>query len=222
MGKYLAVRGHRAGWLVVGLVAVGVACWAALPAPTVRTLFWEGGPVERLTEILYLAAAAFAWTNRRSPRGDTALRLALTVTLLAAAAREADWHKHWTGTSVLRVSYYYGSAPAAQRLVAAIIVATVLVAAWHLARRAWRGWWPALRRGEAFAATVGVLFTALAAGKVLDRSRAMLAEQFGIVMTQATADLVRVLEETLELSLPLLALLALVQYLAPSAPEPSR
>lgn len=219
----VAAAGRRAGLLVAVLLLAALTCWLLLPAPLVRALFWEGGPVERLTEALYVAGALVAWTCRDSLRGDRALRLALSVTLLAAAAREADWHKRWTGTSVLRVSYYYGQAPALQRLVAALVVAVVLVAAVHLLRRAWRGWWPALRRGEAHAASVGVLLLALVAGKLLDRSRAVLAEQFGIVMSSATAALVRVLEETFELALPLLAILALRQYLAPPpAAAPAR
>lgn len=213
--------GRRAARIAVSLVALpllaGLVCWMLLPPPVVRTLFWEGGPVERLTELLYVAGAIVAWSYRGSLRGSLALRLALSVTMLAAAAREADLHKHWTGTSVLRVSWYYGNAPALHRLVAALVVGSVLVAAFHLLRRAWRGWWPALRRGEAHAATVAVLFATLFCSKTLDRSRAVLAEQLGIVMTAATAALVRVLEETLELALPMLAMLAVVQYLAPPA-----
>jgi hypothetical protein len=212
--------GRRAAFLVVLPVLVGIVCWAWLPPPTVRALFWEGGPIERITEGLYLAGAVAAWTARGSPRGGIALRLALSVVMLAAAAREADLHKHWTGTSVLRVSWYWSQAPAAHRLLAALVVGTVLVAAFHLLRRAWRGWWPALRGGQAHAATVAVLFATLLCGKVLDRSRAVLAESFGIVMAPATAALVRVLEETLEFALPLLAMLAIVQYLAPPPSQP--
>ena len=214
--------GSRQAWALVALLAAaGLAAFLVLPEARVRSVFWEGGPVERLTEWLYVAGAVLVWFVPGGARGDRALRLAFAVTMLAAAAREADWHKRWTGTSVLRVSYYYGDAPATQRAVAAVVVVVALVAIGHLLRRAWRGWWPALRRGEHHAATVAVLFVTLLAGKLLDRSRAVLAESFGIVMAPGTASLVRVLEETLELSLPLLALLAVVQYFARPAPPAS-
>jgi hypothetical protein len=61
------------------------------------------------------------------------------------------------------------------------------------------------------AVTVTVFGAAMAVAKVLDRSVNVLAGDFGVEVTAATAALVSSLEETLEVSLPILAGLALLQ-----------
>jgi hypothetical protein len=122
-----------------------------------------------------------------------------------------DLHIAFTGTSVLKVSFYLRDAPWHQKVVALGVVSTVALAMIHLARTYARPYRQAVRDRVPVAVTVTVFGAAMAVAKVLDRSVNVLAGDFGVEVTAATAALVSSLEETLEVSLPILAGLALLQ-----------
>lgn len=195
------------------LLAVAVALlWAeCLPRATVLDLIHEEGPVELLTTLLYLFAAVALWCVQRPLQG-AGTRLALTVMLLAFAAREQDLHKAFTGTSVLKVSFYLNDHPLHQKLVALPILAVIAgTALWLLARHA-RPLWQGLRRARPLAITVAIFFVTLVITKVIDRSFAILAEDFGVHLSDQVDTIFSALEEVVECSLPLIAVAGLLQH----------
>jgi hypothetical protein len=192
-------------------IAVGVALWALVPPRPLAALLKEGGVVETLTEVLFVLVAAAVWYLWPAMRGGWRSRLALSVCFVAFAAREMDLHIAFTGTSVLKVSFYLRDAPWHQKVVALGVVSTVALAMIHLARTYARPYRQAVRDRVPVAVTVTVFGVAMAVAKVLDRSVNVLAGDFGVEVTAATAALVSSLEETLEVSLPILAGLALLQ-----------
>lgn len=156
------------------------------------------------------------WLLRR--RGDPLATLtALSAVFLAFGAREMDWHKVWTGTSVLRVSYYAGPAPMQHKLVALAVLAVVLLALGRLVLRHARPAWQALRRGEPVAVSVAVFIATIVLAKGLDRSYSILTEDFGWPLTIGVQAAIVAVEECLELTLILIALLGLWQNRARSA-----
>lgn len=176
--------------------------WLNLAPAEVMHVIVEGGPVERLTEWGYMALAAAMWLSPPPP-GERRGWLALTVLLLAAAAREMDWHKHWTGTSVFKVSYYLHPGPLLPKLIALAILALIVLAAWHWLRQPLQAW---------LGPVAQVFFAMLIISKVLDRAINLLAEDWGVHTSEGIHALVSALEETLELSLPLIAAYGLWCY----------
>lgn len=200
-------------WLALACVVAALVTWLVGEPQAVEALMGETGPVERLTAGSYAACAAAVWLARR-PGDDWRSSLALCTLMLGFCARELDWHKAFTGTSVLRVSWYAGPAPASAKLLAATAVLTVGSAlvwlVWRHARRVWRAAW----RHEPVAATVVVFVLTLVIAKSLDRSVGILVQDFGVSVSLYWVSLRSALEEWMELSLALLVLLGLAQHRA--------
>lgn len=204
----------RAAWAVTaGCLAVGTLIWTLGAPQEVETLMGETGPVERVTTVSYLLCALFAAVARA---GDTDRRttLALVVMMVAFALRELDWHKAFTGTSVLRLSWYAGPAAWTTKLAAlAVLLPVAASSAWLVWRHAvptWRGW----RAGRPVATTVVAFFVTLVLAKTLDRMVSILGVDFGVHVPLYWVALRSALEECLELGLSLLVLLGLAQHRA--------
>lgn len=206
--------------LVLVGVAAGAAASLAWPPQRVIELMGEEGPVERLTAIGFFLLAPLVWLLRR--RGDPGATLAaLAAVFIAFGAREMDWHKVWTGTSVLRVSYYTGPAPMQHKLIALAVLAVVVLALGRLVLRHARPTWQALRRGEPVAVPVAVFIATIVLAKGLDRSYSILTEDFGWPLTIGVQAAIVAVEECLELALILIALLGLWQNRMRSPETPS-
>jgi len=200
----------RAGPCLV-LVFVFAAAWVGLNTPQAigPAVLEENGPVEKSTVLLYLAAVLCVLMVRVAflSRPD---RVAICVLLLAFAAREADWHlAHW-GTSLLEAPRSHVLAAMAAFAPVAIAAGWLAGRAWSASRamRAWRQWRPEATTSLTFVAVIG-------AAIILDQAPFSFAEQPGLVdagsATAFRGYLMLSFEEILELALPVLALLALLQ-----------
>lgn len=190
---------------------LAVLLWAIVPLPTLQALLAEDGLIERPTAWLYFGVAllALVWRGRGDPWSDT---LAIALLMVAFGAREMDLHKSLAGTSVLRVSYYFGAAPLAHKAVSLVAVAATL---WSMAWLAWRharDVVPGVRRGDPVNISVAVFVVTLILTKLLDRTVGVLTEDFGLAIPASLAALVVDLEEVGELALPAIAMLALWQH----------
>jgi hypothetical protein len=200
--------GHTGRWMALWCPIISamfaVLLWASLAGTEVARLTSEGGPVERTTEWLYFVmAAVFAFGARLDGRAKT--RAALVVMMLAFGAREMELHRYWTGKSVLKVSFYLGSAPAYQKIVALALVATVALALVTLLRRHGVEVWRGVRVGRPVSTTVVIFVVTILITKILDRSVNVLAEDFGVLTPPTIRVLVGALEEIIELSPPMVA-----------------
>lgn len=204
-GRWLAV------WWPLAAAVAATLFWLLLDTDTLRWLKAENGPIEGTNAALYFVCALVFLLSRRI---EPATRLALAVLFCGFGAREMDWHKAFTGKSVLKVSYYLGDAPWQQRLVALVAVGAVALAVLTLllrqAPRLQRYW----QRRDAVATSVVVFIVTMAGSKLIDRMENLLAEEAGIVFSPSTGLLIGSLEETIELSLPLIALVAWLQFRA--------
>ena len=198
---------------MVACMAVGGLIWIAGEPRSVETLMGETGPVERLTTVSYFLCAMFA-AAARAQDPDRSTTLALVIVMVAFALRELDWHKAYTGTSVLRLSWYAGPAAWTTKLAAVAALAPVAASmAWLVWRHAvptWRDW----RAARPVATTVVVFFATLALAKTLDRMVSILSFDLGVHVPLYWVALRSSVEECLELGLSLLLLLGLAQYRA--------
>lgn len=197
-------------WLVMAGILVGGAIGASFPPDQVIDMMGEEGAVENLTALGFFLVAPCIWLMRRA--GDPPRTLAaLSIVFLVFCARELDWHKLWTGTSMLRVSYYLGPAPPLHKLVALLVLAAFgLAVGWLVARHA-RAWWRGLRALDAVAISVAAFLATIVLAKGLDRSYSILTEDFALAVPMWGKAVVNAVEECLELTLTLIALLALWQ-----------
>jgi membrane-associated phospholipid phosphatase len=189
-----ALTGGKAGPSLVLVFAIAAA-WLGLNPPESigPAVLEESGPVEKSTVLLYLAAAACVLAVRVTSlsRLDKA---AICTVLLAFAAREVDGHL-----------LHHGS----------FIFAPVAVAGLWLARRAWserhvlRSWWQWRPEATTVLTFAAVISTAI----VLDQVPDALADRgaFGESPAGHFRNLFLSFEEVLELALPALALLGIMQ-----------
>ena len=164
--------------------------------------FSEAGPFERLSIAAWLATAAVVIVRIR-PLGARAWAFALLC--LVFAAREADWHKAFTGESFLKNSFYRDVArPFEERLmagaVAILLVALLLYAGFVIARFLFlRGGWRSRSGAWLMAGTALVLI-----GKVLDRLPATLSVDYGIELGPMVQLYATAFEEGLEMIHPMI------------------
>jgi membrane-associated phospholipid phosphatase len=189
-----ALAGGKAGPSLV-LAFSFAAAWIGLNTPESigPALLEESGPVEKSTVLLYLAAVV-CFLSVRMASLSRLDRTAICSVLLALAAREVDWHLAQFGTWIF--------------LPVATAGAWLAKRAWS-ARHAMRSWWqwrPEATTLLTFAAVIG---TAI----VLDQMPGPLADQAAFAEPPLAfyRYLMLSFEEILELALPVLALLAILQ-----------
>jgi hypothetical protein len=195
---------------VVGLVVVMVVLPFLLDEATRLHLYGdERSPIERTTFWSWIALAALLPLVVRSLATPV---LAGSVVCLAFAAREADWHKLFTGYSVLKPKFYLLESQAwATRAVAATVVCAAAVCTGIVLRALWRA---ARNDGGIVAAWVrlGLVVVALAVGtKLVDRLPQIVGPT-GIDVPAGLRLVCKSLEEFGEFLLPILVLAVTVLF----------
>ena len=204
---------HAALAVVAACLVAALLTWLALPPAEVEAWMSETGPVERVTAASYALCAVAAWILRGRD-DDWRSTLAISTVMVAFCMRELDWHKAFTGNSVLRVSWYAGPASPQAKLVAALVLAAVLAAlAWLVLRHA-RGLRQGWERREPVAVTVVTFIAVLVLAKTLDRSVGILVDDLHVGVPLHWKALRTAFEEWLELALSVLLLLGLFQHRA--------
>jgi hypothetical protein len=197
-------------WVVAFCALAALGTWLAFAPADVERIMGETGPVEQLTAATYALCAAAIWWAR-GPADDLRSVAASSMVMLAFCLRELDWHKHFTGTSVLRLSWYAGPATVGAKLVAAGALLAVLAAlGWLLfrhAREVWQGW----RERRPVAITLLAFVATLVLAKTLDRSVGILVGDYGVDVPLVWKALRTAFEEWFELGLSMLVMLALLQ-----------
>lgn len=197
---------HRHDRIFAAAIALYVVVLAALPLtlspPFFHWLFSEEGPIEKASIVFWIFAAIVVLVRTR-PLGANAWAFALLFAIFAA--READLHRAFTADSMFKSAYYrHVPASFAEKLVAGIVAIAIILllvrVLWISIRFLWheRGW--RTRCGAwLLAGLVLLVFT-----KVLDRTPAVLADDFGIRISPLLKMYADAFEEGLEAVLPLM------------------
>lgn len=207
--------GSRWASVRLGALALAAALFAglALPADLVFALAAENGPLETVQALLLFAlAAGVFFLTRRDEAMPTSFSVAFL--LFAMGARELEWHKAWIGGNVLKPRFYMGLAAPGTKLLAGVLVALLAASAIYLVHRHGREAWSALRRREPIAITAAAFFATLVLSRLADKTH------LGHPRSRIVAGTL-IVEEMLELALPLLVLLGVYQYSAARADLPA-
>lgn len=188
-------------------------CWMILDYKYMVDYFvQENGPVENLTLIAYVVSLAAILYYGRSVL-FVRTRLALTILLSYMFMREADMHKWLNGLSVLKIKFWLsGEIPLIDKFWAVAILLPLLWALVYFlknyARQVWTDFW----RKESYAIGIFVFLAVLVISKICDRSLNMMTEMWGWHFEIWLEALVTAQEEFLECILPILVMMAVLQY----------
>jgi hypothetical protein len=189
--------------------------------PWEKTLEWmiEDGIVENATIFMYYLALASLWLF--PPRTLTRIGVAaVSLLLVAAAARELDLHKAMFGMSILKTNFYRSYASGAQIAGALLILLPIFAAIIYLALVYGRRLMKSVKARDSAAVTVATTFVFLVLLKIFDSAIGIIGEQLGKPgeiwgYTTAGGLITMALEESLELALPLLIVIAVIQARTP-------
>jgi len=205
--------GSRRAGLALSLAFAAFAVLVGMVTPSLVPIDFleEGGPVETLTMYLYVVAA-LAVAMARLPSLTLLDKVAFFVLLLAFGAREADLHVALFDVSILKASFYRRQGTPGQIVVALAILLPVALSFFLLLKRHGSRWLSRPSRWQAPVVTVTTFVVLMAVSKVFDRLPAASVE-LGLIeaMPAGARNILLALEELLELALPLLAMLAMVQ-----------
>lgn len=175
-----------------------------------RQIFSESGIVERLSEPAWLLLALACLLSVRPSNKAVGV---MGLVALFCAMREADWHYEFTGTSMLKLSYYSRhAAPLSEKIPAgavALLALIILCTALYLAVRTLR------RPGALSQVWLQTMLIGAGVGvgtKLLDRMINLIYDGSGYRIGGVPGRMIGGFEEGFEFALPLIFGLALWQY----------
>lgn len=200
----------RVLWLCVVAAVLFAAISQTMSPETNVAMFAETGPFEQASPWLWLGLAVLiVAVFRRATRGV----FAGVILSVAAAAREWDMHKSFTGYSVLKPGFYTTTEyPLHQQIIAGVIVLAIFASAAYLVWLLWklRPWMSSPRPAWLFALALAVFMVGFT--KVLDRAPAIIRNDFGIDLHERLILLMGAWEEGLELLLAVFFAVIVLAY----------
>jgi hypothetical protein len=203
--------------MLLGYLALLGGLTLLLSQETHARMFAESGPFEWASIVMWLMSGVAVFILLR--RGiNLSLVIAVSITTLMCAAREADLHKAFTDYSVLKIGYYIdGDFPLAQRAALGAIMMLALTALGRvvvgIANRL------RTRSGpmSSWELLVVLALAIIVLTKVADRGPDVLESVFGVSVAPAAIDHVKAFEEGMEALVPLSALLAIALFVRAEA-----
>lgn len=200
----------RAVLFAVLLVIPATFSLALLPDDVLDILIKEDGVVETAQFVLYLVCAIISWFYARHNIWKSGISGGIIFAIFAL--RELDFQKRFTSMSVTKTRFFISPdvSIAAKMIAGAILISSVIILMSFVLKtnatllnglRARLKW--------AFSACAGIGL--LAASTVLDNANRHF-KAIGIVLSDQLSMVVEIFEEMIELAIPLLFLLALVQW----------
>lgn len=206
-------RQYSAVWLTLFTILLALLSSIFLDHEWLLDFVDEGHFVETLTLVFYAIAIVFVFCYKI---GTTKLsyRFALAFVLFAMMAREADLHKIF-GMSMLKIKFWLtNAAPLPSKLLAALIILSILIAIFYIILNNYKTWFQDLKSKQAYAISVLMFFIVLVVSKILDRSLNMINEITGWMAPRWMVAYQQPQEEYLECILPILIMIAVIQYIA--------
>ena len=186
---------HRAAgvWAFVAVLFAGALSGYPFTPETLEPLVREHGWIESTTNPTYgLAIIALFAVRGHDPRFF--LHTAFVVALMGA--RELDWHRAFTTDSVSKLRFFTGDhvGPTEKLVVGTVLLGLAVIVSRYL--RYWRRLRDGITHGSPAAHSVLLMIVLVPVTKTLDSSFKLL----------------RLVEESMELTLPVLILIAVAQY----------
>ncbi|MBW7984829.1 hypothetical protein [Enterobacillus tribolii] len=207
----LLSRPLSAVWITL-LISLSIfILWCLMPSRPLIDLVGEGNIVETLTLYLY-GITILCFCILPVPGLKKSIRFAVAVILLYMMAREADLHKSIAQMSMLKLRFWSGSLPWEAKVSALLILLPITAACLYLIVTCWRSLRDAIRGRRNYAISAGMFILLIIITNIIDRSVSVIKKWTGFIPPDWVVALQTSQEEFLELWLPALALLALLQF----------
>ena len=197
--------------LAVFISAFALILTCVVPVESLIHLMEEGQLVETLTLYAYAIALLYfiLWPNLHI---TFLTRISIILALFGMMAREADLHKYIAHMSMLKLRFWTGNLPLYTKLEAFFIMLPVVAACLYLVIKHAKNIWLQARAHQAYAITTLTMVVLIPLTNIADRSLGLLKETFSWYAPHWLIALQTSQEEMLEMSLPLLALVAALQF----------
>ncbi|EBC3833828.1 hypothetical protein FPE07_002102 [Salmonella enterica subsp. enterica serovar Braenderup] len=182
--------------------------WLWMPTRELLHISEEGQIIETLTLYAYVFAIVI-FIIMRSPKA--VIRWSVVIVLLAMLAREADLHKIIADMSIFKLRFWTGELPLRDKAIAIVILSPIALAVIYLLRYT-SIVLQEMHKNVAHAITIISFVVLTILTKIIDRSVGVAREIFDWHSPDWLVALQTSQEELLELSIPLLAGIAIVQY----------
>ena len=195
---------------LLGLVWAAAFGSAALLRPAAADrLFSEGHLVENANVVAYVLVLLYFLLRARA---SWSLRWHGALVIAFLTMRELDFHNRFTAESFMKISYYGRDAdPLWVRVLAGLIFLAVLAVCIAFLGKLYRRR-AALQARAAHAVTTLAAVVLLPLTKVVDSAPREIERQFGYDLSATARLWMKVLEESSELAVPLVMLLAIWQF----------
>ena len=201
--------GIRAVLLVVLILAVGINL---MPPELAETLVQEHQPVEMLTAVAYFVAVCWLIIAALVKSERWLFSASFMVALLGL--RELDFHSRFTSMGVMKTEYYISpKVPGTEKAIVTFLVSIILCITIHFIWTRWRSFLTALKAGDVAAVNLAMAIGFCIITKTLDNNSTSIRKVIALFFDAPRYSLLRVVEETMELAIPLFILLAIYHSL---------
>ena len=190
--------------LLVLILIVGINM---MPSELAATLVQEHEPVEALTAVGYLVAVCWLIITALVKSVRWLFSASFMVALLGL--RELDYHSQFTTMGIMKTGYYISpKVPATEKAIVSALVLIILCIAFHFVWTRWKSFLTALKAGDIAAVNLAMAIGFGIVTKTLDNNSTSIRKVVALFHNDPRTSL-RVVEETMELAIPLFILLAI-------------
>lgn len=192
--------------LAVTLLLGGITL--LLPLATLDMVIKEDGPIEMLTAIGYVIAAAWLFKEGFQQRLNHGFSSGFITLFLGL--RELDFHTRFTTMGIFKSRFYISDqVPAMEKTIVSIIVIAMLIALIFYTKKYLPVFWAGLTSRSRWAISIALAIGLAVFSKTLDRNSDLIMDVVALISSVDLTQFLRVAEETSELAIPLFLLLAI-------------
>lgn len=213
LGPGRTVATYLSPLIAVAMTCVVVAVYAGMEPDSIRSVIREDGPVESASALLYFVVAGWILVLSRIPSySESRFLVASALVSVLFGLRELDFNTRFTTDSVTKINYFLDPMISLEEHLMAGTVMVLIIGGFIAYAVAYA---PRLRAALHVRSPAGIslltVVVLLPLTKVIDRLPNKLKEDEIMNVSESTRLFANLLEEVLELGIPALMLLALVQ-----------
>ncbi len=196
--------GINAVLLVVLILVVGINL---MPSELAAILVQEHEPVEILTAVGYFVAVCWLIMTALVKSERWLFSASFMVALLGL--RELDFNSRFTSMGIFKTRYYISpEVPGTEKAIVSVLMLIILCIAVHFVWTRWHSFLTALKAGDSAAVNLAMAIGFGFITKILDSMSTSLRKVIALFHNDPRTSL-RVVEESMELAIPLFILLAI-------------
>lgn len=200
----------RVVWVIVAGVIIISLTICLLPVETMEDIVEEYGVVENFTVAGYFTAAILLLLDSWREDNRQGMLAALVVFMLGL--RELDFHEIFTTMGIFKTRFYISpDVPIVEKCIVTVIVLVLLVSLVLFLIKNFEAFVRSWRRRDPWAVTLGAALVFIVMSKMIDSMSGPLVWFFSLLLTEPEA-YSQVIEEVMELAIPLFILLSVYDF----------